>query len=143
MPDCESGRDRHCGRGPRISGPSRPVCRPHARPHDDPKIVFIRIEGAFSRGRALASWRHSSPFFGSELGGDLGRRLREGSGEERKRRHIPPLCSTFWREDDEGSHSLRGVFGSVIRPPTFEGVSFMLDLVVFTHSIERFVVMNN
>ena len=78
-----------------------------------------------------------------KLGGELGRRFREGSGEESKRRHIPPPCPTFWREDDEESHSSRGVFGSVIRPPTLEGVSFMLDLVVFTHFIEQFEVMNN
>ena len=29
---------------------ANPYADPHARPHDDPKKVFIRIEGAFSKG---------------------------------------------------------------------------------------------
>ena len=66
---------------------------------------------------------------------------RERRGEQEATHH--PFDSHFWGEDDEESHSLRGIFGSVIRPPIFEGVSFMFDLVVFIPSIEQIVVMNN
>ena len=69
------------------------------------------------------------------------------SGERTTRRagydEIHPFDPHFERKNDEGSHLLSGVFGSVIRPPIFEGVFLMYYLVVFMYFLEYFVVMNN
>ena len=115
----------------------------HMLPAWRPEKGFYKGLKGILKGRAIASWSHFSPSSGSELGGDLGGRFRGEDGEESKIRHDPPLWSIFWGEDDEGSHSLSGVFGSVIRPLIFEGVSLMFDLVVFIHFIGQIVVMNN